>query len=66
MAEKFGFLQAAKAVAWSFFGIRRRAAHEQDLSRLRPFQVIVAGLAGAALFVLALIALVEFIVHHAT
>ncbi len=67
MAEKqSGFLQAAKAVAWSFFGIRRGSAHEQDISRLKPSQVIIAGLAGAALFVLALVALVEFIVHHAT
>ncbi len=66
MAERFGFFQAAKAVAWSFLGIRRRSAHEQDITRLRPSQVIAAGLIGAALFVLALIALVEFIVHHAT
>ncbi len=67
MAERrFGFFQAAKAVAWSFLGIRRGSEHERDISRLKPVQVILAGLGGAAIFVLALIALVEFIVHHAT
>ena len=67
MAEKHStFFQAAKAGAWSLFGIRRRAQHEQDIGRLKPVHVIVAGLAGAAIFVLALIALVQFIVRHAT
>jgi len=67
MAEKrLGFFQAAKAVAWSFLGIRRRSEHERDIGRLKPAQVIAAGLAGAAILVLALVALVEYIVHHAT
>ena len=69
MAENSGktsFFQAARAVFWSFLGIRRRAQHEQDVVRLRPAQVIIAGLIGAALFVLALVALVRFVVSHAT
>jgi hypothetical protein len=55
-------LQVAKAVFWSFLGIRRRTEYESDLVRLKPVQVIVAGLIGAAIFVLSLVLLVRFIV----
>lgn len=54
-------LQVAKAVFWSFFGIRKRADYEKDAVTITPAQVIVAGLIGAALFVLGLITLVRFI-----
>jgi len=58
-------LQVAKAVLWSFLGIRTRAALEADATQLKPVQVIVAGLIGAAIFVLSLILLVKFIVSRA-
>ena len=54
-------LQVAKAVFWSFFGIRKRAEYEKDAVRLTPVQVIVAGILGAVIFVLSLVALVHFI-----
>jgi type IV secretory pathway TrbF-like protein len=53
--------QVAKAVFWSFLGIRRRAAHEHDAVTITPLQAIVAGLIGAAIFVLSLVALVRFV-----
>jgi hypothetical protein len=59
-------LQVAKAVFWSFLGIRRRAAHESDVVKLKPAQVIVAGIIGAAIFVTVLILLVRFIISGAT
>jgi hypothetical protein len=58
-------LQVAKAVFWSFFGIRRRAEHEKDLAQIKPVQVVIAGLIGAAIFVLSLILLVKFIIGRA-
>jgi hypothetical protein len=58
-------LQVAKAVFWSFLGVRKRSAHESDVAQLKPAQVIVAGLIGAALFVLGLILLVRFVVSRA-
>jgi hypothetical protein len=58
-------LQVAKAVLWSFLGIRTRAALESDSAQLKPAQVIVAGLIGAAIFVLSLVLLVKFIVSRA-
>ena len=54
-------LQVAQAVFWSFLGIRKRSAHERDAVTITPLQVIVAGLIGAANFVLSLLLLVRFI-----
>jgi hypothetical protein len=59
------FLQTVKAVAWSFLGIRKRAGYEQDVQQLNPVHVIVAGVIGAALFVLSLLLLVRWIVGSA-
>jgi hypothetical protein len=56
-------LQVAKAVFWSFLGIRRRAAYEKDAVSLKPAQVIVAGLIGAVILVISLISLVHFIIR---
>ena len=58
-------LKVAKAVFWSFLGIRGRAEHESDATQLTPAQVIIAGLIGAAIFVLSLVLLVKFIVGRA-
>lgn len=50
-----------KAVAWSFFGVRRGAAHESDVARLNPVHVVIVALVCAALFVLALLSLVRLV-----
>ena len=55
-------LQTFRAVAWSFFGIRRSADHAADMQKLNPVHVIVAGIVGAALFVLALVLLVQWVI----
>ena len=59
--RRAGPLQVAKAVFWSFLGIRKRAAHEKDAVTITPLQAIVAGLIGAAIFVTCLILLVRFV-----
>jgi hypothetical protein len=60
--KKATLLQIAKAVFWSFLGIRKRRDYETDSVELKPHQVIVAGLIGAAVLVLSLILLVRFII----
>ncbi|HSW23421.1 MAG TPA: DUF2970 domain-containing protein [Burkholderiaceae bacterium] len=50
------------AVVWSFLGIRRRADYAKDLEQLNPVHVVVAGIAGAALFVIALVLLVRWVI----
>jgi Protein of unknown function (DUF2970) len=54
--------RAFKAVAWSFFGVRKRSEHERDVSELKPQHVIVAGIIGAALFVLVLVLIVKWVI----
>jgi hypothetical protein len=57
--KKAGPLQVAKAVFWSFLGIRKRAAHEEDAVTITPVQAIVAGIIGAVIFVLTLVFIVS-------
>ncbi len=56
------FLQTARAVAWSFFGVRRAVDLEHDVLRLNPVHVVVGGVLGAALFVVMLVVLVKWVV----
>jgi hypothetical protein len=65
VAKKASPWTVAKAVFWSFFGIRRKQDYEADAVRLTPGQVIVAGLIGAALLVTGLLLLVRFIIGNA-
>jgi hypothetical protein len=59
--RRAGPLQVAKAVFWSFLGIRKREAHERDAVTITPVQAIVAGIIGAVILVLSLVTLVRFI-----
>ena len=59
---KASFAQSMRAVFWSFFGVRKRVDYERDVQRLDPRHVLVAGLVGAALFVLVLVLLVKWVV----
>ncbi|MFN3860374.1 MAG: DUF2970 domain-containing protein [Roseateles sp.] len=54
--------QTLSAVAWSFFGVRRGRDHENDMARLNPVHVIIAGVLGAAVFVLMLVLLVRWVI----
>jgi len=56
------FGQTMRAVAWSFFGVRRSADLERDARRLRPVHLIVGGLVGAVVFVFVLVLLIRWIV----
>lgn len=56
-------LGIAKAVFWSFFGIRKGKDHDADISRLTLPQVVVGGVIGAILFVGTLVTVVYFITH---
>ena len=56
------FLQTLKAVAWSFFGVRKSTDYAEDVAKINPIHVIVAGVIGAVLFVVGLILLIRWIV----
>ena len=61
-ARKGSFIQTLRAVGWSFFGVRRSADYAQDVAKLNPVHVIITGVIGAAVFVLALVLLVQWVV----
>lgn len=60
MAERSN-LKAALAVFWSFFGVRKRRDYDADAHDLTPAQVIIAGLAGGATFVLTILLVVYLV-----
>lgn len=60
--RKGSFLQTMRAVAWSFFGVRRSADYAADVQKLNPVHVVVAGIVGALLFIAVLVLLVRWVV----
>lgn len=60
-ARKATPLRVAKAVFWSFFGVRRESDLDRDAVTIRPVQVIIGGLLGAALLVGVLIGVAYFV-----
>lgn len=61
--RKASWGQTARAVFWSFFGVRKGKDHAADIERLNPVHVIIMGIIAAALFVATLITVVSFVVH---
>ena len=59
--RKGSFLQTLRAVAWSFFGVRKSSEYEKDLNQLNPVHVVVAGVLAALLFIAALVATVGWV-----
>jgi Protein of unknown function (DUF2970) len=62
--RKGSFLQTFKAVAWSFFGVRKSKDYERDISQLNPVHVIIGGLLGAAIFIGVLLLIVRWVVSN--
>jgi hypothetical protein len=57
-------LRTVKTVLWSFVGIRKKSGFEEDLGKANPFHVIAVALVAVVLFVVGLIALVNWVVKH--
>jgi hypothetical protein len=59
--RKLSFLQTLRAVAWSFFGVRKAADLEKDVNQLNPVHVVIAGVIGALVLVALLATLVNWV-----
>jgi len=57
--------QVARAVFWSFFGVRKGKHMQRDAVTIRPLHVVLVGLVAALVFVLTLVALVTLITRNA-
>ena len=64
--RKASFLRTVKAVLWSFVGLRSRSEFNKDVAQLNPIHLIAVGLVLAVLFVLGLLALVNWVVSQST
>jgi hypothetical protein len=60
--RKGSLLRTVKAVAWGFFGVRKNSDYQEDIARLTPLHIVAVGLVAVALFVGALILLVNYVV----
>ena len=60
--SQLSFFRTVQAVLWSFIGIRKNSDGEEDMAKLNPFHVLLVGLCLALIFVLGLIALVNWVV----
>ncbi|MGV8991045.1 MAG: DUF2970 domain-containing protein [Thiobacillus sp.] len=59
--RKASIVQVAKAVFFSFIGVRRRVGYESDAASITPVQAIVAGVIGAAILLAGLLFLVSIV-----
>jgi amino acid transporter len=64
--HKGSLLRTVQAVLWSFIGVRKNADYQKDIEKLNPFHIMGVGIAVALLFVLGLIALVNWVVVQPT
>ncbi len=55
-----------QAVLWSFLGVRKNAEYQKDTEQLNPFVLIAVGLVVALMFVLGLMALVNWVAVQPT
>ncbi len=63
---KVSWLRTIQAVLWSFVGLRKNAEGQQDIEKLNLFHIIGVAIGAAMLFVLGLIALVNWVVVQPT
>ena len=61
LTRKASLWQTVRAVCWSFFGIRKSSAYQDDLAKLNPLHIIAVAFVAVALFVVALILLVRWV-----
>jgi len=54
-------MQTLRAVAWSFFGVRKSAEHAKDVAQLNPVHVIIAALIAVGVFIATLVLVVSWV-----
>lgn len=61
ITKNLSFLQAMKAVSWSFVGLRSSGGTKLDMSRVHPVHIVIAALLSLGMMITALIFLVRFV-----
>ena len=53
-------LDVARSVLWAMIGVQKSKNHERDFQHGKPWQYIIVGLIGVALFITIIITVVKF------
>jgi len=59
--RKASFTQVAKAVFFSFIGVRKLRDYESDISKITPLQAVVAGFVGVVVLIAGLLWVVSIV-----
>ena len=60
--RRASILEVVRTVLSAFFGVRRRATHEEDTRHVSPVQIIIVAVVLVALFIFTLVAIVNLVV----
>jgi hypothetical protein len=64
--RKLNFFQTLKAVSWGFFGVRKGKGYHEDIAKLNPVHLIIAGILAAILFVIVLVLVARWFIAQLT
>ncbi len=59
--RKGSLWRTLRAVAWSFFGVRKNSGYQDDLAKLNPLHIIGVAFVVVVVFVTALILIVRWV-----
>jgi len=62
VVKRSSVLRSLKTVAWSFIGIRSSAGFQEDVAKVNPLHVLLAGVITVLVLVLSLIGLATWVV----
>jgi len=64
--RKLNFFQTLKAVLWAMFGVRRGSGYQDDIAKLNPVHLIIAGILLAVIFVVSLVKIAGWAISQLT
>ncbi len=63
--RKLNFFQTLKAVLWALFGVRKSSGYQEDIAKLNPVHLVIAGLLAGVIFVVGLVLIAQWVVASA-
>jgi len=64
--RKLSFFQTLKAVLWAMFGVRKGSEYQEDIAKLNPVHLIVAGILLTVIFVVSLVKIAGWAISQLT
>jgi hypothetical protein len=64
--RKLSFFQTLKAVLWAMFGVRKGSGYQEDIAKLNPVYIIIAGILLTVIFVASLVKLAGWAISQLT